>query len=123
MSKPKFFRVEPAGETLVFTATNNMGSLVEDDVRDEWEALLREFEVHNARHAVIDLGALDYFGSIMLELMVVLWKRVSAKRGKLVICNVSHVGKEILHTAKFHTIWPIVATRDEALATVATAQD
>ena len=116
MSNPKFFRVEPQGDTLVFTAANNLGSLVEDDVRDEWEALLREFELHNARNAIIDLGSLDYFGSIMLELMVVLWKRVSAKRGKLVICNVSHVGQEILQTAKFHTIWPIVKTREEAFA-------
>lgn len=119
MSNIKFFHVEPQGPTLVFTAASNMGSLVEDDVRSEWEALLREFDVHNARHAVMDLGALDYFGSIMLELMVVLWKRVSAKHGKMVICNVSHVGKEILHTAKFHTIWPIVDTREEALAIVA----
>jgi anti-anti-sigma factor len=118
MTKPRFFRVESIGETLVFTAANNMGSLVEDDVRDEWEALLKEFDLHNAKNAVIDLGALDYFGSILLELMVVLWKRVSAKHGKLVICNVSQVGKEILQTAKFHTIWPIVATRDEALAAI-----
>jgi anti-anti-sigma factor len=118
MPKPKFFLVEPSGDTLVFVATESLGSLVEDDVRDEWEALLHEFDLHNARHAVIDLGALDYFGSIMLELMVVLWKRVSAKRGRMIICNVSRVGKEILQTAKFHTIWPIVSTRDEAIAAI-----
>ncbi|MGE0756043.1 MAG: STAS domain-containing protein [Pirellulaceae bacterium] len=118
MSNSKFFRVESIGETLVFTATNSLGSLVEDDVREEWEALLNEFDVHQARNAVMDLGALDYFGSIMLELMVILWKRVSAKRGKMVVCNVSHVGNEILHTAKFHTIWPIVGSRDEALASI-----
>lgn len=118
MSTTKFFRVEPIGQTLVFSALGNMGSLVEDDVRDEWDALLKELEIHNAKNAVIDLGALDYFGSIMLELMVVLWKRVSAKRGKLAICNVSPVGKEILQTAKFHTIWPIVATREQAIAAV-----
>lgn len=118
MSTSKFFRVEPNGETLVFAAIGNMGSLVEDDVRDEWDALLKELEIHNARNAVIDLGPLDYFGSIMLELMVVLWKRVSAKNGKLAICNVSPVGQEILQTAKFHTIWPIVRTREEAMAAV-----
>jgi anti-anti-sigma factor len=118
MPSPRFFRVEPVGQTLVFSAVGNMGSLVEDDVREEWDALLKELENHNAKNAIIDLGALDYFGSIMLELMVVLWKRVSAKRGKLAICNVSTVGKEILQTAKFHTIWPIVATRDEAIAAV-----
>lgn len=118
MSQPKFFRVEPQGDTLVFAAVSNMGSLVEDDVREEWDRLLKQLDEHNAKNAVIDLGALDYFGSIMLELLVVLWKRVSSRHGKLAICNVSAVGKEILQTAKFHTIWPIVATRDEALAVV-----
>jgi hypothetical protein len=106
MSHPKFFRVEQHGDTLVFSAVGSMGSLVEDDVRDEWDALLTQLDTHHARNAVIDLGALDYFGSIML------------RRGKLAICRVSEVGKEILQTAKFHTIWPIVGTRDEALAAV-----
>ena len=122
MSKPKFFRVEQQGDTLIFSAVGNMGSLVEDDVREEWDRLLKQLDDHNAKNAVIDLGALDYFGSIMLELLVVLWKRVSSRRGKLAICRVSEVGKEILQTAKFHTIWPIVATRDEALAAVGTAE-
>jgi anti-anti-sigma factor len=120
MPNPKFFRVDPEGDILVFTAANSLGSLVEDDVRDEWEALLGEFDLHGAKNAIMDLGALDYFGSIMLELMVVLWKRVSAKRGRMVICNVSRVGNEILHTAKFHTIWPIVGTREEAIALLRT---
>lgn len=118
MASPRFFLVEMDGEAIVFTAQTTMGSLVEDDVREEWDALLQEMEIRGAKHAVIDLGALDYFGSIMLELMVVLWKRVSAKRGRLALCNVSAVGKEILQTAKFHTIWPILPTRSEALAAV-----
>jgi anti-anti-sigma factor len=118
MSQPKFFRVEQHGNTLVFSAVGSMGSLVEDDVREEWDALLKQLDTFNAKNAVIDLGALEYFGSIMLELLVVLWKRVSSRQGKLAICRVSEVGKEILQTAKFHTIWPIVNTRDDALIAV-----
>jgi anti-anti-sigma factor len=118
MSKPKFFRVDQHGDTLIFSAVGSMGSLVEDDVREEWDLLLKQLEVHKAKNVIIDLGALDYFGSIMLELLVVLWKRVSSRHGKLAICRVSEVGKEILQTAKFHTIWPILGTREEALAAV-----
>lgn len=121
MLKPKFFRVDHHGDTLVFVAMGSLGSLVEDDVRDEWDALIQQLEIHQAKNAVIDLGTLDYFGSIMLELLVVLWKRVSARHGKLALCGVSEVGKEILHTARFHTIWPIVETREEALTAVAEA--
>lgn len=116
MSKPKFFRVDQHGDTLIFTAVDTFGTLVEDEVRSEWDALLKQIEIHQAKNAIIDLGNLDYFGSIMLELIVVLWKRVSSRRGKIALCRVSEVGKEILQTAKFHTIWPIVDSPEAALA-------
>ena len=118
MSKPKYFTVEHADETVIFSAIGSIGGLVEDAARTEWDALLNQVDAAKAKHAVIDLGALDYFGSIMLELLVVLWKRVSAKGGKLALCNVSPVGLEILQTAKFDTLWPIVADREQALKAV-----
>ena len=68
--------------------------------------------------AIIDLGTLDYFGTIMLELLLVLWKRVSAKGGKFALCNVSPIGLEILQTVKFDTLWPIVSDREQALEAV-----
>ena len=118
MSKPKYFTVEKVDDTVIFCAIGSIGSLVEDAARAEWDSLLQQVEAAGATHAVIDLGALDYFGSIMLELLVVLWKRVSAKGGKLALCNVSPVGLEILQTAKFDTLWPIVSDREQALEAV-----
>ena len=118
MSIPKYFTVEQADDTVIFCAIGSIGGLVEDAARHEWDALLRQVDDANAKHAVIDLGALDYFGSIMLELLVVLWKRVHAHGGKLALCNVSPVGLEILQTAKFDTLWPIVPDREQALEAV-----
>ncbi|MBI2477603.1 MAG: STAS domain-containing protein [Planctomycetia bacterium] len=118
MSKPKYFTVEQTGDIVIFSAIGSIGGLVEDAARIEWDALLNQVDASNARHAVIDLGALDYFGSIMLELLVVLWKRVSGRGGKLAICNVSPVGLEILQTARFDTLWPIVSDREQAIAAV-----
>lgn len=118
MSKPKYFIVEHSGDIVIFSAIGSIGGLVEDAARTEWDALLHQVDAADAKHAVIDLGALDYFGSIMLELLVVLWKRVGAKGGKLALCNVSPVGLEILHTAKFDTLWPIVPDREQAMTAV-----
>lgn len=118
MPKPKYFTVEQDGNSVIFTAIGSLGTLIEDAAREEWDALVDEIEDSQASHAVIDLNALDYFGSIMLELLVVLWKRVSAKGGKLALCNVSAIGKEILATAKFDTLWPILDDREQALETV-----
>lgn len=118
MAKPRFFTVEQDGDAVIFAALGTLGTLVEDAAREEWDALLAQIDDVDAKHAIIDLGALDYFGSIMLELLVVLWKRVHANGGKLALCNVSLVGKEILATAKFDTLWPILEDRAEALETV-----
>ncbi|MFV1964793.1 MAG: STAS domain-containing protein [Pirellulaceae bacterium] len=118
MPAPRYFRIEQHDDTLIFCAVDAIGGLVEDEARVEWDALLEQLSEQGAKNAVMDLGALDYFGSIVLELMVVLWKRVSAQGGKLAVCNVSEVGLEILKTAKFDTIWPIVTTREEAIEAI-----
>ena len=118
MKKPKYFRVDQEGDTLVFSATGSIGTLVEDEARDEWEAMLDQIDQYDAQHAILDLNSVDYFGSIMLYLMVRLWKRVGAKEGKFALCNVSKVGREILQTAKFDSMWPITDTREEALEAV-----
>ncbi len=115
MKTPKYFRIEPSGDALIFSAVVNIDGLMEDEVREECDALLQQVAQNKAKHAIVDLGALDYFGSILLELMVVVWKNVSPQGGKLVVCNVSQVGREILQTAKFDSIWPIVASREDAL--------
>ena len=39
------------------------------------------------------------------------------------ICNPSPVGREVLEVAKFDQIWPVLETRDEALASLSLAQN
>ena len=118
MSLPKFFKVERNDNALIICAIANTHGLVEDEVRDECDSLLEQIEKNETKHAIIDLEALDYFGSIMLELMVVVWKRVNKAGGKFAVCNVSKVGQEILKTAKFDSIWPILGSRQEAIENV-----
>ena len=118
MTPSNYFSVEKQDDSLVVTAASDIGTLAEDEIRLEWDQVLSRLDQYDTTHAVIDLNELDYFGSIMLYLIVRLWKRVSAEGGKLAICNVSIVGEEILKTAKFDTMWPIVASREEALAAV-----
>jgi len=118
MSESKRFTIDSQGDTLIVSAARDVGTLAEDELREEWDELLERLDQYNTKHAIIDLTELDYFGSIMLYLMVRLWKRVSAGGGKLAICNVSKVGEEILKTANFDTLWPIVSSREEALAAV-----
>ncbi len=115
---PKYFRVEPSDNTLILSAASNINMLLDEEVREECSLLIDELSQHNAMNLVIDLGAVDDFGSIVLELMVVLWKHIKTGTGAFVVCNVSAVGKRVLHTTKLGTLWTILPSREEALTFV-----
>ncbi len=112
---PKYFRVEPSDNTLIFSAASSINMLFEEEVREECALLIDQLSQHNATNLVIDLGAVDHFGSVMLELMVILWKHIKTGTGKFVVCNVSTIGKQVLHATKLETLWTILPSREESL--------
>ena len=114
MSATKHFAIEQADGVLIIAPQGSIGALDAESIRTEWVGVLDRVATSGALHVVIDLQGLEYFGSIVLELIVVLWKRLSVKGRRLAICNVSPVGLEILQAAKFDTIWPIVSSLEEA---------
>lgn len=118
MPNTKSFTIENSDDVLIVAFIGSIGALDEASIREDWEQVLSLSETPDVRHAVIDLGKLEYFGSIVLELLVGLWKRISSKHGKLAICNVSQVGREVLHVARFDTIWTIVPGLQDALDAV-----
>ena len=114
MPQTRYFTLEHADDLLIISLIGSIGALEETAIRDRWEEVLTLAETPAVRHAIIDLGKLEYFGSIVLEMLVGLWKRISSKQGQLVICNVSPVGREVLEVAKFDTIWQIVPGLQDA---------
>ena len=118
MPKSKYFTVEQKDDILIVSLIGSIGALADTSIRDDWADVLDLLETTDIRHAVIDLGKLEYFGSVVLELLVVLWKRLSSRNGKLALCHVSPVGLEILETAKFDTIWQIVPGLQDAINAV-----
>ena len=118
MTTPKYFRVETTGDTLVLSTIGNIDGLFEHDMKEECDALLDEVARRQAKHLVIDLRTLGHFGSLLLYLLSVLWKRIDAMGGKLVLCNLSSVGKQVIQTSKLDSIWAISPSREEALASV-----
>jgi len=116
-----FFSADTKGNVLVVTLLRSVGSIAENDARDEWADLLEQADDEGIQHVLLDFTALHYFGSVMLEWLVTLWKKLREREGKLAICNVSSVGREILHTAKFDTLWDIHESRDEAFSSLGDA--
>ena len=118
MPLPKIFDAEIEGHTLVVISLGSAGSLAGEEMGGELTGLLEQFENSDLRNGVIDLEKASYFGTSMLQVMTALWKRVRARGGKLALCNVSDMGREILNVTKFDTLWPMCSSRGEALKAV-----
>lgn len=119
MPPAQFFDAHIVGDTLVVASLSNAGSLIGEELSYELTGLLDKFEQSRLQNAVVDLEHSPYFGTSMLQAMTALWKRVRARGGKMAVCGVSDTGKEVLHVTRFDTLWPICATRKEALEAVA----
>ncbi|MEE8452262.1 MAG: hypothetical protein V3R99_10120, partial [Thermoguttaceae bacterium] len=69
MPVPKTFSAENENETLIVTPLRTIGSLAEENVRGELDAILEQIRQRELKHAVIDLCEITYFGTSMLEAM------------------------------------------------------
>jgi anti-sigma B factor antagonist len=96
----------------------NVSTLDQEDVRPELDRLLTQVKESQTRNVIIDLARVSYFGTAMLEAMHAIWKCVREAGGKMALCNVSDLPREVLHVAGFDTLWPIYASRQEALEMV-----
>ena len=116
MRLTKFFQLDEQDQAAVISPLESVKSFADEDVRNEWGELIDLIETAHAKNLILDLGRLSFFGSTMLEWIVVLGKKVREQQGKMVICNCRPATLEVLHIAKFDTLWPIVETREDALA-------
>jgi anti-anti-sigma factor len=118
MSTTRLVRMEQEGNVLIvsplFSFTHS-----EAELYSEWAALERKLHAEGVQHVTIDLGEIPYFGSTVLEWMVLIWKRIRARGGRLVICNCSEMGHDILKAARFDSLWQICDNRAGAIATFA----
>jgi anti-anti-sigma factor len=115
-AEPKYVRYEVRGSVLIVSPLFTFARFTEADIHQEWKAVEKTLSDPAIKHVVVDLGSIPYFGSTVLEWMVQMWKRVKAKGGKLMTCNVSHVGREVLAAARFDILWDNAADASEALA-------
>ncbi|MCU0876425.1 MAG: STAS domain-containing protein [Pirellulaceae bacterium] len=117
--RPKsYVRIDRSGNSLVVAPLFTFASFTEADLVAEWKAVNDQLEGAEIKNVIVDLGEIPYFGSTVLEWMVQMWRRAKAKGGNLATCNCSEVGREILHAARFDTLWNEFASRDEALSSM-----
>lgn len=116
MSDPNIFHVQRNATTLLVVPRRNISSLSAENIQAELQTILEVLAANDIRDVLVDLESVPHFGSEMLGALHIIWKRVRAGQGKMLLCNVSPVAREILQVAKFDALWPIHGSRSEALA-------
>ena len=109
------FTIERRGDLTVISATPALESIavgLEEQAADLiFEPLRRDREPL----LVFDLTQVDYFGSVFLGVLLRCWKLVQAKGGTMALAGVSGRARELLHLTSLDFVWPIYASRREAV--------
>ena len=119
MANPRIFAVHLENATLIVTPLGPISNLAGQEVQPEWERVLDFVQQGQCRNVLVDMEKVTFFGSVLLGALNAMWKQVRKRDGRLAMCNLSSLGSEIIHAAKFDTIWEVYATRDEALKALA----
>jgi anti-anti-sigma factor len=114
----RLFRTEIRGDTLVVVALGNISSLAGKDADEALDKMILLLEEQELKNVVIDLGHAEYFGTLMIELLHRVWRAVRNHAGRMAICNVSDLGREILDVSKLDHLWEICPSREGALGAV-----
>jgi len=118
MPNVNLFDVERDGDILVVTPTADLRESAYQDIEGGARGILDLLATGEIKGLILDFHRTDYYGSTALGLFVRLWKRISSYGGSMVFCNVSAYEQEILGGTRLDTLWPICASREEALKVV-----
>ncbi len=122
MTLRHFVQARVDGDVLVIMPLRNIASIDHEATQTEWEDVMAQLRKSPVCHVVLDFGAVAYFGSAILEYVLMLSREVAAKQGRLAICNLSDLGRDLLATTRFDKLGIIVPTRAEAMLAVQTSQ-
>lgn len=114
-STPDDFTIEKHGEVTVIQASQALETIDPTIVEQAAEFMLRPLRDQEHPLVVVDLSRVDFFGSSFLSLLLRCWKLATVKGGQMVLAGVSTRARELLHVTSLDMVWPIYATRQEAV--------
>lgn len=112
------FEIEQCGDALVVSPIRGFDALSDEEFTLEVFLLMESIDP-SVSAIVVDLSQTSACSSDkLLGPLVMLWKRARRHNGRLAICNLSPHGREVLRRTKLQSVWPICASRTEALQAV-----
>ncbi len=124
MSEIHFFQVERLDHTLVVTPPADFSGIDSDDLRfSELEGAIRQLELQQAKHVVIDCRLLLRCSSSGIAEFIRLGKRSRAHRGRMALCSLSRCMRQTYDVLNLKVLWPAFDSLEEALRYVQEAPD
>jgi len=117
------FGIERAGQTLVVTVQTDLRELDFRGVEAGASEIFDQLARGAVKDVVLDFRNTDYYGSTALGFFVKLWKRLKERDGRMAFCGVSAHEREILKVTNLDGLWPVYATREEALRAMQARDD
>ncbi len=114
MTPDQYFRFQFDDGTLLVDVVRPVSQFAGNDLVSDMSNQLKDCSEESVDAIIVDFEQIDYFGSMLLEALRILWRTTGVDSQRMKLCNVSSVGREILSLAKFDTLWEVCATRDDA---------
>jgi anti-anti-sigma factor len=67
------------------------------------------------RAVVIDFSDIEYFGSILLDILCQVWKHLRRRGAKTALCNLPDIAHEIMRKCRLDTLWKVCPSRQSAI--------
>jgi anti-sigma B factor antagonist len=109
------FTIERHGDLRLFIAHQALEAIDASLEPHVAGVLLTPLKDSTSPLVLFDLGSVDYFGSMFLSLLLRCWKLTNSLGGMMALCGVSSHAKELLRLTSLDIIFPIYATRQEAM--------
>lgn len=107
--------------TVVIAFPKNLRNTTCRHFQAECQRLEEDMRRGVVRNVVIDCSETNCFGCSALGLFVRLWKTAETHGGQFAMCCLSDLHQEMLTVMRLDNLWPVYATRHDALAAINTA--
>ncbi len=111
----RLFDLEMLEDILVITLVSENIGFAELGMPHELDATFELLHHAEIQHVLVDFSQIDYFSSAVLEALLRVWLRVKLQHGRMGLCCLSPIGREIFQISRFDTLWPVSANRAEGL--------
>ncbi len=103
---------EKVGDVLVIAPSGTIDSRT----APQFEKRALDALAKGERRIVVDFAAVDFTSSAGLRVLLMLGKRLQPSGGTLVLCGLNEGVRKVLEVSGLMTAFPVVGTRQEALA-------